>query len=116
MSFVIFFTDCINVDTPETAGTDSEARSVHEPFYVQYVGPWRVGDDGIMDSITVDIYPEPDEDGDDIFIWLTERSQQDDISNENYGIRKYQQAESIIQYDVSCLKVHGLISQNGFFI
>ena len=78
------------MDSPETAGSLNEARDIAAPEWVQYVGPWYVGDDDdIPDSITIDLYPEPAGAGEDLFIWLSETTQQRDLPNNYYGIRKY---------------------------
>ncbi len=77
--------------TSQTSGKNT-ARLIYDPYFVTYVGPWRVGDDGISNLITVDVYPQPDSYalGDDFFIWLTETSQQAQLPNDHYGIRKYE--------------------------
>ena len=77
--------DCVEVDSPEA--DPEEATLLPVPEYVQYVGPWHVGNEGIPNSITIDVHPELTGEGDDVFIWLTDKPQNYEI-DKNYGIRK----------------------------
>ena len=88
----IWILDCVEKDSPRAGWADSDvdALELAEPEFVQYVGPWHVGDES-PESITIDVHPELTGEEDDIYIWLTEVPQtgEDGVVGEHYGIRKY---------------------------
>ncbi|XP_072023223.1 uncharacterized protein [Amphiura filiformis] len=77
--------NCVHLESPgESTG---DAATVGNGMSVIYVGPWFVGDTGIPDTINIDVIPEPGTtDGDDIYIWLSDKANQVDTPILYYGL------------------------------